>query len=568
MAGVNVGEAFVTIRPDTKGFQDDTTTGVNNALKGAASAFAATMVAAKVKDFIGGAIAEATEATKVTAQTAAVIKSTGNVANVTADQIENLAEKLSLKTAIDDEAIQSGQNMLLTFTNVRNAVAGQPGVFDRATKAALDMSVAMGTDMTSAAMQVGKALNDPITGATALRRAGVQLSDAQEEQIKGFMAVNDLASAQAIILGELETQFGGSAAAQATAGEKLQVAYANLKEEIGTALLPIMGKLVNDYLLPLIKYLQENRRVLYAVAGVIGGALVAAFAAWTISALQAAAATIAATWPVLAIGAAIAVLVGTILYVWNNWNQVWTWIKDHPAYAAIIAIMSPFIASIVGVVLVVRYLYDNWGTIWPKIQEITSTVVEAVRPYVASLVDAIKVLVDILVFLGKVTWEVMQALWDAISWIAPRWWDLWKTVVEVVDAIVDFISAMPGRVANVGVAIAKAIGNGFVDSFNAIVGTINDLIPNRIPLPFGMDIDLDDNPLPRLPRFHSGGMVPGLPGQEMLALVRAGERIVPAGEPGPTGGGMGLTVEGDLIIQDRDVLGTLDYWAKTRMAGV
>lgn len=566
MAGINVGEAFVTIRPDTQGFQDDTTTGVNNALKGAASAFAATMVAAKIKDFIGGAIDEATESQKVTAQTGAVIKSTGNAANVTADQIGRLADKLSLKTAIDDEAIQSGQNMLLTFTNIRNEVAGQPGTFDRATKAALNMSVAMGTDMTSAAMQVGKALNDPIAGATALRRAGVQLSDQQEEQIKTFMAVGDVASAQAIILGELERQFGGSAAAQATDAEKLQVAYANLKEEIGIMLLPVIKKFA-DVLMPLIKYLKENKGVLMAVAGVIGGALVAAFVAWTISAAQAAAATIAATWPVLAIGAAIAALVAIILYVWNNWNQVWTWIKDHPAYAAIIAIMSPFIATIVGVVLVVRYLYDNWGTIWPKIQEITATVVEAVRPYVATLVDAVQVLIDVLVVLGKVVWEVMKALWDAIAWIAPRWWDLWKTVVEVIDAIVDFIRSMPERVANVGVAIAKAIGNGFVDAFNTVSNTINDMIPNRIPLPFGMDIDLDDNPLPRLPRFHAGGMVPGLPGQEMLAVLRAGERIIPAGA-GPVGGGTGLTVQGDLIIQDRDVLPTLDYWARTRMAGV
>lgn len=567
MAGVNVGEAFVTIRPDTQGFQDDTTTGVNNALKGAASAFAATMVAAKIKDFIGGAIDEATEATKVTAQTAAVIKSTGGAANVTAEQIGKLAEKLSLKTAIDDEAIQSGQNMLLTFTNVRNEVAGQPGIFDRATKAALNMSVAMGTDMTGAAMQVGKALNDPIAGATALRRAGVQLSDAQEEQIKGFMAVNDLASAQKIILGELETQFGGSAEAQATAGEKLQVAYANLKEEIGMALLPIMQKLVN-VLLPLIAYLKENKSVLMAVAGVIGGALVAAFVAWTISAMQAAAATIAATWPILAIGAAAAAVGAIILYVWKNWNQVWTWIQDHKAYAAIIAIMSPFLATIVGVTLAVRYLYDHWGTIWPKIQEITATVVEAVRPYVEKLVSIIQTVVDVLVVLGKIVWEVMKAVWDAISWIAPRWWDMWKTVYDVVNAIVDFISGMPERVANVGVAIAKAIGNGFVDAFNTIANTINDIIPNRIPLPFGMDIDLDDDPLPTLRRFHSGGMVPGLPGQEMLAILRAGERVVPAGEPALPGDGMGLTVQGDLVIQDRDILGTLDYWARTRMAGV
>ena len=68
------------------------------------------------------AVAEAEEARKITAQTNAVIKSTGGVANVTADQVGKLAETLSMKAGIDDELIQSGSNVLLTFTNIRNEV--------------------------------------------------------------------------------------------------------------------------------------------------------------------------------------------------------------------------------------------------------------------------------------------------------------------------------------------------------------------------------------------------------------------------------------------------------------
>lgn len=186
------------------------------------------------KTFIDAAI----ESQKVTKQTEAVLKSMGDSAGVTAQQVSKLSTKLSLQTGIDDELIQSGQNLLLTFGNVRNGAKKTEKNFDRATAAALDMSVALGTDMKSASMLVGKALNDPIKGLTALRRSGIQFTDQQTKQIKAMVAVGDAAGAQRIMLKELEKQFGGSAAAQATAGEKLKVAFGNIQEELGARLLP------------------------------------------------------------------------------------------------------------------------------------------------------------------------------------------------------------------------------------------------------------------------------------------------------------------------------------------
>jgi hypothetical protein len=77
----------------------------------------------------------------------------------------------------------------------------------------MDLATAMGTDLKSAALQVGKALNDPVLGMTALSRSGIQFTDAQKDIVKGMVATNDIAGAQAIILAELDKQFGGSAAA-------------------------------------------------------------------------------------------------------------------------------------------------------------------------------------------------------------------------------------------------------------------------------------------------------------------------------------------------------------------
>jgi hypothetical protein len=156
---------------------------------------------------------EMSEGQTVLAQTEAVLKSTGGVANVTSKQITTLAQSLSKLTGVDDEAIQSGENMLATFTKIHNEVGKGNDIFNQATKATLDLSVALGKDMPSAALMVGKALNDPIAGMTALGRAGVQFTASQKETIKALVESGDLLGAQKIILGELTTQMGGSAAA-------------------------------------------------------------------------------------------------------------------------------------------------------------------------------------------------------------------------------------------------------------------------------------------------------------------------------------------------------------------
>jgi hypothetical protein len=59
---------------------------------------------------------------------------------------------------------------------------------------------------------------------------GVQLTEYQKNQIKSFMEVNDVASAQKVILGELETQFGGMAEA---AGDTAAGAMAQMKNALG-----------------------------------------------------------------------------------------------------------------------------------------------------------------------------------------------------------------------------------------------------------------------------------------------------------------------------------------------
>lgn len=189
------------------------------------------------------AVSQAIESEKVMSATEQVIRSTGGAAGLTADEVANLAGELSAMSGADDEAIQSAENVLLTFTSIGK------DVFPEATKAALDMSMALGQDLQGSVIQIGKALQDPIKGVSALAKVGVNFNDSTKETIKKMVEMNDVAGAQRIILKELNTEFGGMAEAigNTTEGKfnKLKNAVDNLAASMGEKLLPVIGEAAN-----------------------------------------------------------------------------------------------------------------------------------------------------------------------------------------------------------------------------------------------------------------------------------------------------------------------------------
>jgi hypothetical protein len=194
-------------------------------------------VTAAALDFI----AEARESQAVTAATDQVLKTMGKSSGQTAKSIADLAGELQNNSLYTDEAIQSGENLLLTFGNIGK------DTFPKATRAMVDLSQAMGQDMKASAIQLGKALNDPVEGVSALSRVGVSFSESQKETIKRLAETGQTAKAQAIILEELNKQFGGQAqAARDAAGPlaDLNQIFGQMKEDIGNALLPIMDSLL------------------------------------------------------------------------------------------------------------------------------------------------------------------------------------------------------------------------------------------------------------------------------------------------------------------------------------
>ena len=134
-----------------------------------------------------GAIRAAEEAQVADNRLDSVARSMGLFGHSTddvTDRLKAFADATSKKVAVDDELIKSTQAQLLTFEFLAKTAGTAGGAFDRATIAAFDMAAVFGGTGEDNAVRLGKALQDPISGVTALRRVGVQLSDQQEEMIE------------------------------------------------------------------------------------------------------------------------------------------------------------------------------------------------------------------------------------------------------------------------------------------------------------------------------------------------------------------------------------------------
>jgi hypothetical protein len=216
---------------------------VETGLKAGAVALAAAGAAAVGFGVV--AVKAFSESQDLIAQTNAVLKSTGNAAGVTADQVTKLATALEKSTKFSDEQVRGAENMLLTFTAIGK------DIFPQATKTVLDMSTALGEDTKSASIQLGKALQDPILGVTALRRVGVNFNQSQQDVIKNLVDTGKSAQAQQLILKELNKEFGGSA--EAAGGTfsgslaKLKNQLNNVEESMGAVLVKALTPLVTKF---------------------------------------------------------------------------------------------------------------------------------------------------------------------------------------------------------------------------------------------------------------------------------------------------------------------------------
>jgi hypothetical protein len=212
------------------------------------------------------------------AQVEAGLKSTGFAAGVTADELEASAIRMAASVKYSRAEITQLQSIMVTFPAITK------DVFEEAQTAMVDMSARLGQDLQSSAIQLGKALQDPERGITALRRVGVNFNETQTEMVKRMVATGHQAQAQAYILKELKTEFGGSALAAAEADPlfKFNKLMNSLKMAVGETAITLLHDLTPalEYIGNLMKRTGEfikNNIILFKTLGVAIGIAAAAY---------------------------------------------------------------------------------------------------------------------------------------------------------------------------------------------------------------------------------------------------------------------------------------------------
>jgi hypothetical protein len=468
------------------------------------------------------------ESAKVQAQLGSVLKSTGGIAGITASKAIELSQALQKQTTYGDEAILSAENMLLTFTNIKD------NIFPDATKIVLDMSTALGQDLQSSAMQVGKALQDPIMGVTALRRVGVNFSESQVEVIKALVETGKTAEAQAMIMKELNAEFGGSASAQTeTYAGKLKMLnerIGDIYESIGNSLLPILNELLNK-INPIItkigEWIEKNPELnknIIIIAGAIAGLV-------TVIGI------LGLAIPPIIIG------FNGIIVACSALGTALVFLATNPIGIVIVAIGL----LIAGGVL----LYQNWDIvksklieIWDKIVSVFKISINIIVGIVATAfsligIDIKQVMGDIVIII-RTSLTIIQTIWkgvtDFIKDITKGWGD---TIKAMIGGIVDWISNKFAWITD-KMGIIKGITSGI----SGIASGIGSAISSTANFVY--------NKGQAITGFANGGIVGGAIGEPMLAIVHGGEKVLTSDEVKNGGQNIIFNFNGD--VNDKDAL--------------
>ena len=180
-----------------------------------------------------------------------------------------------------------------------------------------------------------------------------------------------------------------------------------------------------------------------------------------------------------------------------------------------LAVIAPLLQAVVGVVALVTAAQWAWN------------VAMTANPIGLIIVGIGLLVAGIVLIATKTTWfqTAWKYSWSAIKSAASSFWDWFKRI--------------PGWTSDAFSKIASVISwpyrqafNLISDAWNATIGGLSFSIPDWVPGLGGSGWSV-----PNLPRFHSGGVVPGPAGSEMLAVLQAGETVLPT-----QGGAAGVTI--------------------------
>jgi phage-related protein len=523
-------------------------TNTGSALLKIGTAVATGYAVKKIIDFGKSTVDAAGAAAHANKLVTATFKDAGDATGQAAKHAIDLAEALGRQIGVSPNVIKGAEGILATFHSVSGEVGMQAGIFDRATKAAADLAAAGFGDMETNAKQLGKALEDPTKGMTALTRSGVNFTQAQKDQIKNMQKSGDLLGAQKLILGEVEKQVGGTAAATAGAGAKMSVAWEEMKVKLGTGLLPIVGQ-VKTLFAGLFDFIGANASwltpLLLAAATFATALFVTAKAVQmfqvTIEGIKLAIAGFRIVWlalnssflasPIGLIIIAIVALIAVIVLIATKttWFQtIWATVTRFMATAwnatvgAITGAWSAafgFISGIFRGILSVAQTVWNWikGN-WPWIAGVL------MGPFGIAAAAVYTYWTPISGFFSSLVGRIAGAISGVVGAITQPFITAFNIVRSVVESAVSYITGLVHNLTAVvssGVNMAKGIYNAFAHVWNAISVSIPE-VDTHIP---GIGkIGGGSISLPKLPILAAGGLMT----RSGLVYAHAGEVISPA----------------------------------------
>lgn len=449
---------------------------------------------------MGMAVNAAEESEIATARLDQVFRSMGETTGEAAKAAEEYASKLQTAIAVEDEEIMLVQAKLATFEQLSNETGRMSGMFDRATKAAFDLSSAGFGDASSNAVQLGKALQDPIKGIQALSRSGVTFTKEEKEKIKALTESGQQLKAQEMIMKAVEKQVGGVAEATASKSAKMKIAFGEVAETAGKALLPVMNRLASflgDIIPKITAWIDRNPELVkgFAAAGVA----------------------------LLVFGGTIKLITGAV------------------ALFNAVAALNPFVLVAVAVVAAALLIYRNWGAIsewfralWEKVKAVFNRFVS----FTKNLLINFTPVGLIYKYWGPIT-EFFSGMWEKVKTLFNEW------LVWVMN--------WPSKLIEVGGAIVDNIKNGISKKWESFKGWFKDKLQGlRDFLPFS---PAKTGPLKDIHRLKfvetiaqnikPGPMLTAMRGVTAAMAVAAPSMIQPASAlamPRGSGGG-GVTIQ-------------------------
>jgi hypothetical protein len=351
---------------DAEGATKSATSSLGKLAAGVATGYAVH----KVVDFGKSTVEAAKTAAGAHKRLAAVFAATGDATGEAAKKAEDFAGSLSKQIGVTAPVIENGQALLATFKSVSGEAGRSAGIFDRATAAAADLAAAGFGDLSSNSVQLGKALEDPTKGITALARSGVTFTDSQKKAITAMVKSGDLLGAQKEVLAAVEGQVKGTAKATAGAAAKQNVAYDEMKTKLGTEILPILSKFAQT-LTKLFDFVAANSSWLVPlVTGLVGLAAAAIGVAKAVEIVKSVIGGMRIAWQLLnlaflesPIGWVVLALVALGVALYLLWTKVdWFQAGVKAAWAAIQAAFVTTINWIKGALAAFVSFLAKWGT--------------------------------------------------------------------------------------------------------------------------------------------------------------------------------------------------------------